>query len=273
MTLAQQAVAGIAKSGVGKGATANKLDLLGEGGGKGRQDGSKPADVKVKAEGKKPLIEEVDPTPSRSPKTNHAQPKSILKGSSATITPKVTQPGPPATGEQKEREKDLLMPLDVSWNWEKLEDSGKLRVTINVPDLVSLPNYDSDQILTPLQTASSITSGQTFLDIEPNRIILTLSSPNGETRIVDINRTLSDAQLAVKIKERARAKVERLQAVNKPIALVRKEATKEELEAEIMAESEKEVGKMLYLKRQPDFDVDGAKAQWIVKDKKLIIML
>jgi hypothetical protein len=77
----------------------------------------------------------------------------------------------------------------------------------------------------------------------------------------------------VKIKERARAKVERLQAGNKTTALVRKEATKEELETEIMAESEKEVETMLYLKRQPDFDVGGAKAQWIVKDKKLIITL
>jgi hypothetical protein len=97
---------------------------------------------------KKLLIEEVDPSPS--PKTEHAQPKSILKNSSATVTPKVTQSEPPATAEQEEREKNFLIPLDVSWNWEKVEDCGKLRVTINIPDLVRLSNYDLVRILTPL---------------------------------------------------------------------------------------------------------------------------
>jgi hypothetical protein len=47
----------------------------------------------------------------------------------------------------------------------------------------------------------------------------------------------------------------------------------EKLKEQVMAESEKEVTRMLLLKRERAFDVDGAKAQWFVKVKKLVITL
>ncbi|KAJ3494508.1 hypothetical protein NMY22_g20063 [Coprinellus aureogranulatus] len=161
----------------------------------------------------------------------------------------------PANAEQRAKEKELLIPLDVSWDWEKLDGSGRIRVTIHIPDLI----------------ASSITSQETFLDIEPRRILVTLLSAGGETRTVDINRNLSDAELAVKAKDRARLKVERIKGTG--LSLSSGGASLEELEEEILAESEKEVEKMLRLKRVREFDVDGANAQWIVKDKKLVITL
>ncbi|KAF6750891.1 pre-RNA processing PIH1/Nop17-domain-containing protein [Ephemerocybe angulata] len=158
-----------------------------------------------------------------------------------------------AKEKQLETKKEFLMPLDVSWNWEKLEDS-RIKVTIHIPDL----------------TASSITSGDTFLDVEPRRIIVTYSS-----KTIDIDRTLSDAQLVLKIQERARMKASiiskaKLANFANPPANPREA---EERKERIMAESDKEVARMLDLKRQREFDVDGAKAEWNIIDSMLTITL
>ncbi|KAF5326063.1 hypothetical protein D9611_000877 [Ephemerocybe angulata] len=193
----------------------------------------------------RPLIEEIEPS----------KPKSILK-------PSATTPLVPAsqmfetfhlTEKQKQKENEFLVPLDVSWNWQKLEDS-RIKVTIHIPDL----------------TASSITSGDTFLDVEPRRIIVTHSS-----KTIDIDRTLSDAQLVLKIQERARMKASIISKANlanfaSPPANPREA---EERKERIMAESDKEVARMLDLKRQREFDVDGAKAEWNIIDSILTITL
>lgn len=75
----------------------------------------------------------------------------------------------------------------------------------------------------------------------------------------------------MKLKERARLATERMKGTRPSLA--RKEASSEELEEEIEAECEREVKRMLLLKREREFDVDGAQAQWIVKDKNLVITL
>ena len=47
----------------------------------------------------------------------------------------------------------------------------------------------------------------------------------------------------------------------------------EEVKEEVMAESDKEVSRLLLIKRQREFDVDGAKAEWIVAERKLVLTL
>ncbi|KAJ2934740.1 hypothetical protein H1R20_g2347, partial [Candolleomyces eurysporus] len=188
---------------------------------------------------KRPLIEEIGPGES----ADAEKPKGILK------QPSSASPSTPTAAATKEQEQksDFMIPIDVSWSWEKL-DSGKLQVTIYIPDL----------------TASSITSGQTYLDIEPRRIIVTLT--NNES--IDIDRSLPDAQLTAKIRDRAKEKADVLARHNKGTTKLTKE-----LEELVIAESDKEVTSMLLLKRERAFDVDAAKAQWFVKDKKLVITL
>lgn len=139
----QEAVAGIAKGGAVKGEGANALDRLLPDNEKDWDDGRKPA------QGKKPLIEEVEPAPK--PDLESGQPKSILKNSpSAVVEPRPKQLVPPVLNAgQKEKEKELLIPLDLSWDWEKLESSGKLRVTIHIPDLVRTYASYSNTYLTP----------------------------------------------------------------------------------------------------------------------------
>lgn len=265
LTPAQEAVADIAKGGAVKGEGANALDRLLPDSEKAWDDGRRTAN------GKKSLIEEVEPDSVSA--HEHMQPKSILKKPiSAGAPSQFKQPIPPAvTLEQKEKEKRLLIPLNVAWEWEK-QDSGRIVVTIHMPDMVRTCRRCLFELYsTSLQSESSITSGSTFLDIEPWRILLTIPLANGETGIVDIDRSLSDAELAMKLKERASVISERVRSPQ--TSPVRNEASLEDLNEEIQAECEEDIKRMLSLKKEREFDVDGATAQWFVKDKKLVLTL
>jgi hypothetical protein len=82
---------------------------------------------------KSPLIEEIgqeETTPAAE------KPKGILKQSpSASTSAPAASAAALKDQEQQEQKSDLMMPTDVSWSWETL-DSGRLQVTIYVPDLV-----------------------------------------------------------------------------------------------------------------------------------------
>ena len=82
-----------------------------------------------------PLIEEIEATPA---------PKGILnksKNGKPPPYPVQGKPTSPATGAASVPASDKVdlkgkSPLDVSWTWERLA-SGKLQVTIKIPELVS----------------------------------------------------------------------------------------------------------------------------------------
>jgi hypothetical protein len=95
------------------------------------------------------------------------------------------------------------------------------------------------------------------LDIEARRLILNI--PGRST--LDINLNLSDAEIV------AMASAQHAGTASATAAILHKatEAGRDQ------ADGDNEAAKMLMLKRQRDFDVDGARAEWRVADSVLIV--
>ncbi|KAF8797745.1 hypothetical protein BYT27DRAFT_7204157 [Phlegmacium glaucopus] len=126
-------------------------------------------------------------------------------------------------------------PLD--WSWTK-EDSGRLRIQVNVPAL----------------TRALVQSSS--LDMEPRR--LTLSIPTRRT--LDIDLTPSDAEIVSRISSSINAAAQTLPP-RKPLSDSQE------------TRRDQETSHTLQLKRQRDFDVDGAEAQWKVGSEVVVIYL
>ncbi|KDR74195.1 hypothetical protein GALMADRAFT_100012 [Galerina marginata CBS 339.88] len=116
------------------------------------------------------------------------------------------------------------------WSWTK-EDSGRLRIDVQVPGLAHALVQKSE------------------LDIEPRRLIL--SVPNRPT--LDIDLSLSDAEIASRV------------------GTVHASAPSAKSDPEKDKRKEEETTRVLKLKRQRDFDVDGAEAEWKVGSGSVVI--
>jgi hypothetical protein len=173
--------------------------------------------------GKTPLIQEI----SEINGTTSTEPKS--KGKSSNSLPGLR-------GIMKNSASKPLLPQNINsnapfdWSWTK-EDSGRLRIEVNVPGLTRA-----------LAQSSS-------LDIEPRR--LTLSIPSRRT--LDIDLAPSDAEI-----------VSRISAIN---------TAAQTLTDSQRTRKDQETSRTLQLKRQRDFDVDGAEAEWKVGTEVVIISL
>ncbi|KAG2005950.1 hypothetical protein CC2G_002314 [Coprinopsis cinerea AmutBmut pab1-1] len=169
--------------------------------------------------------------------------------------------------------------LDYTWSWGKLP-SGKLQITIRIPDL----------------STSSIRQNQTHLDIEPRRFILSINEdPESKkpAQVISLDRTQADSDLVNAIHAKARARVaevtkplkRELTSLKSAVESATDEKRKEQLrtqvkekEAEIakkkdheLSEGDKEVTAMLLLKREREFEVDEAVAEWRVASGILVV--
>ncbi|KAF8901052.1 pre-RNA processing PIH1/Nop17-domain-containing protein [Gymnopilus junonius] len=126
----------------------------------------------------------------------------------------------------------------LEWSWKK-EDSGRLRIDVLVPGL-------------SLELIQSST-----LDIEPRRMVLAIS----KRPTLDINLALSDAEIA--------ARVGALYASFSPSSTAKPKSLEEEKDKR----KQEETTRLLQLKRQRDFDVDGAEAEWKVGSDTVTVYL
>lgn len=139
-----------------------------------------------------------------------------------------------------------------SWDWERIGDKLEVRIKI-----FRLPTANLRKALTTL-------------DIEPRRLILTLSP----MQTIDLNRMKADADIVSDLHKEApvRAKhIAKLRSTSTPYLgsgtkfdKVVYEKLLTEVEKEELAKTDKEVSRMLLLKRERPFDVDGCRAEWRV---------
>ncbi|KAH8112119.1 hypothetical protein DFH11DRAFT_1788451 [Phellopilus nigrolimitatus] len=193
----------------------------------------------------KPLMQEISVSPGNTdnvgedkgkPKT---APKSILKSTPAAkpliedITNTESDFSTLSTGDPVD--KNVLSSLSPPcWKWTK--DGKWLKIEIDVPGLTR--NLHS----------------QSTLDIEPRRILLHIP----QTHFLDINLDLPDAQIG-KINGSWVEEVPDTAAVA-------------EINADTLRIKGHNAGEALRLKRQRNFDIESAQAEWRVGEEKLIIL-
>ncbi|KAL5478773.1 hypothetical protein ACEPAI_2050 [Sanghuangporus weigelae] len=129
----------------------------------------------------------------------------------------------------------VLPPL--RWSWSK--EGEKLRIEIDVPEMTRELH------------------AQSTLDIEPRRIFLHIP----QKHFLDINLDLSDTQIG-KIGE---VPAESLEDGAEDTSLA------EAIQVDALRVRGHNAGEALRLKRQRDFDVENARAEWRVEEKKLVI--
>lgn len=194
--------------------------------------------------GKIPLIQEISEINS----TTSTEPKS--KGKSSNSLPGLR-------GIMKNSSSKPLLPQNINsnapldWSWTK-EDSGRLRIEVNVPGLVCLlfmPSCSKMQPNVPFANQTRALTQSSSLDIEPRRFTLSIPS----RRTLDIELAPSDAEI-----------VSRISATN---------TAAQTLSDSQRTRKDQETSRTLQLKRQRDFDVDGAEAEWKVGSEVVIIYL
>ncbi|PPR02838.1 hypothetical protein CVT24_002235 [Panaeolus cyanescens] len=161
--------------------------------------------------------------------------RGILKkgGPSASSLPSTNPPPQPV---------DPDRPLQ--WTWAKEDSTGKLRIDVAVPGLVNFPftlASSVDLFSTTQHRQTPTLAQESTLDIAPRSILLKI--PNHKTLNVDL--ALSDAEITARI------------ATTYKSAL-----SKDPTSATLQDQKSEETSSTLQLKRQRDFDVDAADAEW-----------
>lgn len=171
---------------------------------------------------------------------------------------------------------------ESSWEWERVGDKIEIRVKIKglVSSLLLFDTLCFPQCgvalsfpfrpLTPLthgylfQPTSSIRAALTTLDIEPRRLILTLSP----IQTLDLNRMKADGDIVTSIHKEAQYRAKHI-AKHRNSSLEKDggeaktyEDLLKKIEQEELAKTDKEVSQLLLLKRERPFDVDGCQAEW-----------
>ncbi|KAF8627597.1 hypothetical protein AX17_006169 [Amanita inopinata Kibby_2008] len=184
---------------------------------------------------KKPLIEEITPGGKGKASTSFdGKLKGILKSG-----PKPVRPSPASTDAYPTN-------LPPVWKWAK--DSGRLRITIAVPNLTH-----------------DLIKGAA-LDVEPRR--LTLSIPGRAA--LDINLDLSDAEIVANASAQKAVAGKEGVASASAIDMLGGGSSTDADRAQTQT-ANIEPNNTLMLKRQRDFDVDGATAEWRVADRVLVV--
>ncbi|KAH6916282.1 hypothetical protein BKA70DRAFT_1395888 [Coprinopsis sp. MPI-PUGE-AT-0042] len=137
---------------------------------------------------------------------------------------------------------------ESSWDWERVGDKIEIRVKIQ-----GLPT-------------SNVRTALTTLDIEPRRLILTLSP----IQTLDLNRMKADGDIVTSLHKEARYRAKHIARLRK--SKLEKDADEvktyedliQQVEKEELAKTDKEVSQLLLLKRERPFDVDGCQAEWRV---------
>ncbi|KAL5498350.1 hypothetical protein ACEPAH_2492 [Sanghuangporus vaninii] len=125
----------------------------------------------------------------------------------------------------------------LRWSWSK--EGEKLRVEIDVPEMTRELH------------------AQSTLDIEPRRILLHIP----QKHFLDVNLDLSDAQIG----KMGEVPAESLEDGAEDTSL------KKAIQVDALQVRGHNAGEALRLKRQRDFDVENARAEWRVEEKKLVI--
>ncbi|KAL5525093.1 hypothetical protein ACEPAF_8962 [Sanghuangporus sanghuang] len=125
----------------------------------------------------------------------------------------------------------------LRWSWSK--EGEKLRVEIDVPEMTRELH------------------AQSTLDIEPRRILLHIP----QKHFLDVNLDLSDAQIG----KMGEVPAESLEDGAEDTVLA------EAIQVDALRVRGHNAGQALRLKRQRDFDVENARAEWRVEEKKLVI--
>ncbi|KIM41697.1 hypothetical protein M413DRAFT_27292 [Hebeloma cylindrosporum] len=208
----------------------------------------------------KPLIQEV------SAPTNgvaSSSPTSIDKGANInaadlTLLPGLRgilkKPAPSASGSstaivtEKGATKTQIDDAPLDWSWTK-DEKGRLRVEVHVPGL----------------TRSLVQSST--LDVEPRRIILAIPG----RRVFDIDLELSDAELTARIGMAHSSCSSPGSSSSSPNNSTPKGKVADEEKERRENRKEADTTRTLQLKRQRDFVVDGAEAEWEVGGGKVVI--
>lgn len=189
-----------------------------------------------------PLERIPSPTPSR---------KSIQDQGASTITSALDNESQTVVGD--EAQVDLRNAVAPRWLWWR-EESGRLCIEVEVPELVRLVCFFPVQLkliqnLTPstlmLQTMELVRNST--LDVEPRRLLLCVP----HMAPLDINMALADADM------------EQYWAGS-----VASTGLSSDLEDNLVSSN---IRKALNLKRERDFDVDGAEAEWNVGSGVVVI--
>ncbi|PPQ90274.1 hypothetical protein CVT25_013099 [Psilocybe cyanescens] len=158
--------------------------------------------------------------------------KPASASSSSTMMPKGTTAKPTVPSSTIAGQDIGISTARFDWSWAK-DDTGRLRIDVRVPGLT----------LNLVQ--------ESMLDIEPNRILL--SVPNRP--ILDIDVGLSDAEIV--------ARVAAAYASSSSSSLSSSQKSKGQAQNDD-DKKEEETMRTLKLKRQRDFEVDSADAEWKV---------
>ncbi|EJD04912.1 uncharacterized protein FOMMEDRAFT_105099 [Fomitiporia mediterranea MF3/22] len=175
------------------------------------------------------------------------KPKSILKNSSAANASEgssaggkkphieeVSTSGASGPDNVLDENKALALP-PLRWKWRK--EGERLKIEIEVPDLMRDLH------------------AQATLDIESRRILLHIP----QKHFLDINLDLSDAQIG------------KLGEVPAPDDDTEESSFADVMKSETLRVRGHNAGEALRLKRQRDFDVEDARAEWRIGEQKLIV--
>jgi len=216
----------------------------------------------------KPLIQEVSSTTNGAASSPTSTDKGANAGDAAPLPGLrgiLKKPGPSTSGSSTAiaMEKGAIpiedTPLD--WSWIK-DEEGRLRVEVHVPGLVSsvnLPRIPLFLMLPQLQTHSLVQSST--LDIEPRRLILAIPG----RRVFDVDLQLSDAELTARIGMAHSSRSTSSTSNSTP------KGKAADLEEQRENRKEADTTRTLKLKRQRDFEVDRAEAEWEVGGEKVVI--
>lgn len=205
---------------------------------------------------KKPLVEEVPKTAEEKPVKAAAAPKSILKNSSAgNVKKPLIEEIAPSAGTEPLKPVDeaaLARLPPAPWKWTK--EGERIKIDVQVPQLVRTPFLSAP-------VSSSARSRQTHahvvrasLDVEPRRILLCIP----DIYALDINLSLPDSLIG---------KITSTKADPSPNAT---NAAKE-ANSSLMRVRGANAAEALRLKRERDLDVDGARAEWRVKEGRILL--
>ncbi|KAF5314402.1 hypothetical protein D9619_011814 [Psilocybe cf. subviscida] len=183
------------------------------------------APSQAKQEKAPPLIEEVTDTASNAGASASADPLPGLRGILNKSSGTPTNGRQPAKAAVPPSGGDATGPL--AWSWQK-DDKGRLRVDVRVPGL------------------TTFLIQQSTLDVEERRIILNVPG----RPVLDIDVGLSDGEIV------ARTNIAFSAVLSSAASPVKKEA--------LDSQKQDYMKQALQLKRQRDFDVDAADAEWKV---------